>query len=64
MALQKVIIRENGKIKAKVTVDGKYDDLVTMTNGWQWSGVGMNPELARLTIEVLQEYLEDAAKAL
>lgn len=33
--------------------------LMTMTNGWQWSSVPMSPELARLSIEVLQEYLKE-----
>ena len=52
------IIKENGKIKAKVCNTGFGVELYTMRNGNQWSGQGMNPELARLTIEALTEYLK------
>ena len=55
----KDIVRENGKIKAKLTQD-EYDTyLSTMRNGFQWTGQPMTPELAKLTIEVLQQYLNE-----
>ena len=54
----KEILRENGKIKAKVVYNGYDVSFLTMLNGWQWTGQPMNPELAKLAIEVLQEYLD------
>ena len=55
----KEITRENGKIKARLTKDEYDTQLLTMLNGFQWSGQPMTPELARLTIEVLQQYLDE-----
>jgi len=54
------IIRENGKIKAKIQNIGYGYEFLTMRNGFQWSGQGMTPELAKLSIEVLQEYLSSS----
>lgn len=54
----KEITRENGKIKAQIREDDYGCSLLTMRNGYQWTGQPMTPELARLTIEVLQEYLD------
>lgn len=51
------ILKENGKIKAKVVTDEFGSELLTMRNGYQWTGQPMTPELAKLTIEALQEYL-------
>ena len=51
------LLRENGKIKAMVETDDYGSELLTMRNGHQWTGQPISPELARLTIEVLQEYL-------
>ncbi|WP_067986172.1 hypothetical protein [Neptuniibacter pectenicola] len=55
----KEIVRENGKIKAKLTKDDYDTQLLTMRNGFQWTGQPMTPELAKLTIEVLQQYLDE-----
>lgn len=55
----KEILRENGTIKAKVKTDKYGTELYTSSNGWQWTGVTLTPELARLTIEVLKEYLHN-----
>lgn len=52
------IVRENGKLKAKVSDDNYGVSLLTTRNGHHWTGQTMSPELARLTIEVLQEYLD------
>ena len=52
------ILRENGKIKAKVTSDKYGTELLTMRNGHQWTGSVITPDLATLIVEVLQEYLE------
>jgi len=54
----KEIVKENGKIKARVHEDGFGVEFCTMRNGLQWTGQPMSPELAKLTIEVLQEYLD------
>lgn len=52
------IIKENGNIKAKVIICDKYDDeLLTMRNGWQWSGAPLNENLACQIIDALNEYL-------
>ena len=59
MGEKKEIRRENGKLKAKVVDDGYGVDLLIMRNGYQWTGSGISPELAKLTIEVLQEYLDN-----
>ena len=60
MELEKTISRENGMIKAKITKDHFGVELLTSRNGWQWVGQKITPELARLTIEVLQEYLDNS----
>ena len=50
--------KENGDYKARVETD-KYGDVLMMcSNGYQFTGVPTTPKLAKLTIEVLQEYLE------
>ena len=54
----KEILRGDEKVRAKITIDKYGADFMTMQNGWQWSGSGMSPKLARLSIEVLHEYLE------
>ena len=55
--IDQVIERENGTIKAKVEIDAFGDQLLTTQNGWHWTGQAVTPELARMTIEVLEEYL-------
>ena len=55
---RKNIIKENGKLKAKIEDDGYDVTLLTMRNGFQWTGQPIDKELAKLTIEVLQEYVE------
>lgn len=54
----KKIIRESGKLKARVDIDKYGAQLMTMRNGFQWSGAEITPVLAELTIEVLREYLD------
>ena len=57
-ATPKTITRGNGNIKARVEC-GKYnDELLTIKDDFQWTVQPLNPELARLTILVLTEYLE------
>lgn len=58
MSEEKMIIKENGPIKAKITKDYGECCFLTMRNGYQWTGQPMTPELARLSIAVLQEYLD------
>lgn len=53
------IIKEDGNEKAKVHNDGFGIELLTMRNGYQWTGQPMTPNLAKLTIEVLQEYINE-----
>jgi len=55
---KKYIEKTNGKLRAKVEDDGYGTSLLTMRNGYQWTGQPMEPELAKLTIEALQEYLD------
>jgi len=52
------ILKENGKLKVKVELTKYGDELYATRNGWQWVGQGISPELARLMIEALSEYLE------
>jgi len=56
------IIRGEGDIKARVLDNGYTVSLLTMQNGYQWSGASISPELARLSIEVLREYLKEVSK--
>jgi len=58
MTENKSYLAENGQIKAEVRVDKYGAELFTMRNGFQWTGQPLGPELAKLTIEVLQQYLE------
>ena len=58
MTDSKLILKENGKIKAKVENDGSHVMFFTMRNGTQWTGQSMSPELAKLSITALQEYLD------
>ena len=52
------IIKENGKVKAKVVIDDRYgDEMLTMRNGWQWTGFPLNEDLAFQMIDALNEYL-------
>ena len=51
------ILRENGPYRAKVTTDKYGVELQTTKGSGWWAGHAMSPELAKLTIEVLQEYL-------
>ena len=58
------IEREEGKLKASVIID-KYDVMLfTRRNGYQSTGQPITPDLARITIEVLQEYLELAKQSI
>ncbi len=52
------ITKENGQIKAKVIINDKYgDEMLTMVNGWQWSGFPLNENLAVQIVDALNEYL-------
>ena len=51
------ILAENGKYKARIFHDGYTTSLLTQSNGYQWSGATISPELAKLSIKVLQRYL-------
>ena len=52
------IIRENGKVKAMVIINEYGSELLSMTNGRHFSSHKITPELAKLIIAVLQEYLK------
>jgi len=52
------IIRENGKIKTKIMFSRYETEFYTCRNGYQWVGQAITPEIARMSIEVLQEYLD------
>lgn len=54
--MTKTIKKENGRVKAKVEID-RYGTTLSTCQFHTWTGVPMTPELARLTIETLQEYL-------
>lgn len=56
------ILKENGKTKAAIEVDGNIVEFLTMRNGRSWTGQPMSPALARLSIEVLEEYLTTVEK--
>ena len=57
-----VILKENGQIKAKVVDDGYGISFLTMINGLQWTGQPISRELAKLTIDVMKEYLEKTSE--
>jgi hypothetical protein len=52
------IIRISGQIKTKIVDDRFGVFFLTTCNGWQWTGQPLTRELAKLSIEVLQEYLD------
>lgn len=58
--MDKEITRENGRAKAKVKCDKYGSGLLTTLDGWQWTGVHITPESAKLIIEVLREYLGES----
>ena len=51
------IRKEDGKLIAEAKNDGFDDCLLTSRNGRQRTSFPINPELAGMIIEVLQEYL-------
>jgi len=57
-----VSLKELGTFKAKVEVDKYGAELFTTRNGYQWTGQPLTPELAKVTIEVLQDYLKGLEK--
>ena len=56
---KKPLIKEEGKFKARIEYDKYSTELFTTNNGWQWVGITITPILAKVMIEVLQEYLEN-----
>lgn len=54
----KQILKKNGTFKAKVEITKYRDELYTTVNG-QWIGQGITPKLAKLVIEVLNEYVNN-----
>ena len=58
-----LIIKGKEKVKAKIQDDGYGIDFYTTRSGWQWTGQGMTPELAKLSIQVLQEYLDGSPES-
>jgi hypothetical protein len=54
----RVILKDNGKARVKVEVSSNSDYLLTMINGRQWTGQPLTPELAKLTISALEEYID------
>ena len=57
--MRKTILKESGTLKAKVSFDRYGAEFNLTRNGYQWTGQLISPELANLTIEVLQEYLQE-----
>lgn len=55
----KLFIKEDDDLKAKLVIDNYDVTFLTMRNGWQWTGMSMTPKLAKLSIKVLQEYLNN-----
>ena len=53
----KEFLHENGPIKVKVGINKYGVELCTTRNGQQWTGIQMSPELAKLTIAALEDYL-------
>ncbi len=58
-----IIERLKRELGVKVEVDSYSSTLLTMVNGRQWSGAPMTPELARMTIDALTEYLANTEQS-
>lgn len=56
------LLKQDGEVKAKVIMDGNGICLLTMKNGFQWTGQPLTPKLAEVTIKVLQKYLDEQNK--
>lgn len=56
--VNKIISIKKSKGKLGVNIEhSKYDkQILTTRNGWQWSGMPINDDLADLLIDVLIEY--------
>jgi hypothetical protein len=52
------IEKKEGKNGARVDIDRYEINLMTTRNGYHWSGGPINRELAKLVINVLQDFLE------
>ena len=48
---------EIDKNKVKIEMDKYSDQILISTNGWQYSGVMINKEVAEMTITLLKNYL-------
>ena len=46
-------------VRVKIETDNYGTVLLITRNGYQWSGMNVSPVMARLTIEILQQYLID-----
>lgn len=59
MDIDREILKENGKFKAKITQDKYGIELHTMRNGWQWTGQTMTVEMLKLARAAIDEFLGD-----
>lgn len=58
MTIEKVFERIKERLGVRVEASNYGDQILGMSNGYQWNGQPLNPELAEMMIEVLQEYIE------
>ena len=54
------VLKENGKKKVKILSEGVGVEFLTMRNGFQWSGFGVDTELLVMMREAIDEYFENA----
>jgi len=57
-----MILKENGGMKVKITKDKYNVTLWFKRNSASWCGQTITPELARLSLEALTEYLKTGIK--
>jgi len=52
------IEKTNRDLGVRIETDKYGSEIYVTRNGWQWNGQAVTPELAKLMIEVLEEYLK------
>lgn len=55
------IVKGNGDKKVRIHDDGYGLELLTMRNGWQWSGAGVDDEILDLIVDAINDYKKSRA---
>lgn len=47
-----------GKLRVRIDIDQYGDQVLATRNGFQWSGIHINTQSAKMMIEALQQYVK------